>query len=745
MRSRIEELPIEDQAALTNGATFWRTHGVAAAGIPALLLADGPHGIRRQPDEYNFGIGESLPATCFPPAVALGATFDAQLVRQVGAAIGREARALGVDVLLGPGLNLKRSPLGGRNFEYYSEDPWLSGQLAAGMVDGIQSEGVAATAKHFAANNQETDRLRVSSEVDERTLRELYLRAFEHVVRAARPWAVMCSYNSINGVPAAENGWLLTEVLRQEWGYDGVVVSDWGAVADRVASLKAGLDLQMPAAGRQPTDAIVGAIASGDLDPGVLAAAARRMATLAERTRAATAERVDPARQQAIAREAAARAVVLLKNDGLLPLQPSSSIAVIGALAAQPRIQGGGSSRVNPTSTDNLLAALRERYVETPIEYAPGYSLDATDPRTLARLQEEATVVAGTCATTVLVVGLPDAAEAEGADRTSLALPDDQLDLIAAVLDVAPRTVIVLVAGGVVDVAPFDEQAGAIVHGWLLGQAGGSALCDILVGDVVPSGRLAETIPLSLKDVPSYLHFPGDSGAVRYGEGLFVGYRGHDALGHHVRYPFGHGLSYTQFDYSDLEVLPTRNGVRVEFLLQNTGQRRGREIAQLYVGVQGSSVARPPRELKGVCLRDLEPGTRRSATIEVCWDELRYWDTTVRQWRLEGGHYEFSVGASSRDLRLTAVVHVVGDEKPSGLSPQSTLGEILANPAARDRLVEVVRARMPAETAEHVIGESGWAEMMAAFPFSRIAAWPGLDLDPGEVRAIILGDGPPGR
>lgn len=737
----IDGLSIEEQAILTGGATFWRTHAIERAGVPALLLADGPHGIRRQPDEYNFGIGESLPATCFPPAVALGATFDARLVRRVGAAIGREARALDVDVVLGPGLNLKRSPLGGRNFEYYSEDPWLSGRLAAALVEGVQSEGVAACAKHFVANNQETDRLRVSAQIDERTLRELYLRSFEHVIRVARPWMVMCAYNSVNGVPAAENGWLLTSVLREEWDYDGVVVSDWGAVGDRVAALRAGLDLQMPAAGRQGADALLQAVAAGELAPEAVAAAGERIVTLGTRVRAVTAGPVDPEGHHLLAREAAARAVVLLKNDGVLPLDPTSPIAVIGALATQPRIQGGGSSRVNPTRADDLLTALRDRCPHTRIEHAPGYSLDQCDPRRANQLRDDGVALARECPNVVLIVGLPDAAEAEGADRTTLALPGDQLALINAVLDVAPRAAIVLVAGGVVDVAPFDERARALMHSWLLGQAGGSALSDILVGDISPSGRLAESIPLRLEDAPSFLHFPGDSGTVHHGEGLFVGYRGHDALGQNVRYPFGHGLSYTQFAYSDLEVVPTRNGVRVEFVMQNVGQRPGREIAQLYVGVPGSAVARPPRELKGVSVRDLEPGARRSATIEVAWGDLRYWDAAEHRWRLEGGLYEFSVGASSRDLRLTATVPVVGEEPGRRLTAESTLGEILADPAARQRLSEAVRARMAPETAEHVIGESGWAEMMAAFPFARIAGWPGLELGPEQVKAIIHGSG----
>lgn len=574
---------LAELASLTSGETFWRTQSIERLGVRGLLLADGPHGIRRQPDEHSFGIGDSLPATCFPPAVALASTFDAKLVRRVGAAIGREARALEVDVVLGPGLNLKRSPLGGRNFEYFAEDPWLSGRLAAAMVEGIQSAGVAACPKHFAANNQETDRLRVSAEIDERTLRELYLRSFEYVVRTARPWSLMCAYNAVNGVPAAENQWLLDTVLRKEWGFDGVVISDWGAVGDRVAALRAGLDLQMPATAGRGDARVVRAVEVGDLDSAVVELSATRVLRLADRVGHPVAKAIDVEAHHRLAREAAARAVVLLKNDrDLLPLSASGPVAVIGALATRPRIQGGGSSRVNPTRSDDLVSALRERLAATEIGFAEGYSDESG--RDAAALRRDAVLLARGADTTLLVLGLPEGAEAEGQDRATLSLPTDQLALVDAVLEVAQRVVVVLVGGGVVDIGHFDARVPALVASWLLGQAGGAALCDVLVGDVSPSGRLAETIPMRLEDVPSYLHFPGDSGRVRYAEGLFVGYRGHDATGSAVGYPFGHGLSYTRFRYTELEVLVTRRGIRVELLVENVGRRRGREVVQLYEG-----------------------------------------------------------------------------------------------------------------------------------------------------------------
>ncbi|MGC4154537.1 MAG: beta-glucosidase [Propionicimonas sp.] len=746
MTGRLEDATLAERASLTSGETFWRTQSIGRLGIRGLLLADGPHGIRRQPDEHNFGIGESLLATCFPPAVALASTFDTHLVRCVGAAIGREARTLEVDVVLGPGLNLKRSPLGGRNFEYYSEDPWLSGRLAAAMVEGIQSEGVAACAKHFAVNNQETDRLRVSAEVDERTLRELYLRSFEHVVRSARPWMVMCAYNGVNGVPASSNRWLLDTVLRQEWGFDGVVVSDWGAVGDPVAALAAGLDLQMPATGGRSDAVVVRAVEEGRLAAEVVDRSAARVLRLVDRVDTGPVPVADPDAHHRLAREAAGRGIVLLKNDGgLLPLDGSGSIAVIGALAVRPRIQGGGSSRVNPTRVDELVGALRQRLAPSRVDFAAGYPDRPGDEQ--AGLIGEAVALARRAGTTIVVLGLPEDAEAEGVDRTTLSLPAEQLALVDAVVAATARVAVVLVGGGVIDVGPFDDRVPAIVAGWLLGQAGGAALCDILTGDVTPSGRLPETIPMRLEDSPSALHFPGDSGTVRYGEGLFVGYRGHDALGQPVRYPFGHGLSYTRFGYSDLEVLVTRQGVRVELLVENVGERRGREVVQLYVGVAGSAVTRPRRELKGVAIVDLEPGARRSTSVEVPWQELRYWDVAARRWVLESGPYEFAVGASSRDLRLAATVEIVGDEDRAQLTTESTLGELLADPAVRERLHAVVSERMGADAAEHVVGRSGWATMMASFPFARVAAWPGLDLSDDDVNRVVYGtaEGVPGR
>ena len=728
------DLTVEEQAALVTGATFWRTAAVDRVGMRGLLLVDGPHGVRRQLDEHSLGVGGSAPATCFPPAVAVAATFDVELAERVGRALARETRAQGADVLLGPGLNLKRSPLGGRNFEYYSEDPWLSGRLAAAMVIGIQGEGVAACPKHFAVNNQETDRLRVSAEVDERTLHELYLRSFRHVVQRARPWSMMSAYNAVNGVPASENRLLLTEILRDDWGFDGVVISDWGAVGDRVRAAEAGLDLQMPADAGHGARRIRQALDDGSLDPGVLETAADRVLTLHERVTATLATPPDVDEHHALAREVATRAIVLLRNDGdLLPLPPGRDIALLGALATEWRVQGGGSSRVNPFRVDGLVESLSSAV--GGVRVAAGYRLD--DVRD-DLLRADAVALAASAASTVLVLGLPEHAEAEGVDRTTLALPVEQLRLLDEVSAVTDRLVVVVVAGGVVDLEPV--RAPALLAAGLLGQAGAGALVDVLTGAVSPSGRLAETVPRRLSDVPSSLEFPGAGGSTRHSEGLFVGYRGHDALGHEVEFPFGHGLSYTSFDYGPLVVEVTPSEVIARTSVRNTGARRGREIVQVYAGVDGSRVVRVPRQLCGVAVVDLERGEERVVEVRVPIDELRYWEVGAG-WRLEEATYRFWVGASSRDLRGEAAVEL-GDRRPeSAVSTGSTIAELMARPEIRERFTRILLERVGAAVAEDVVGESGWAVMMGSFPFDRVARWPGLELDDTAITWIVSGAG----
>ncbi len=671
---------INDKIALTGGADFWNTHAIEADGLPRMTMTDGPHGVRLQTASADhIGINDSVPATCFPPAVGLASTWNPALLEEVGAALAEECRALNVGVLLGPGMNIKRSPLCGRNFEYFAEDPLVAGELASALVNGIQGGGVGTSVKHFAANNQETDRMRRDSQVDERTLREVYLRGFAKVVRAARPWTIMCSYNKLNGTQVSENHWLLTEVLRDEWGYDGVVVSDWGAVWNRVEALKAGLDLEMPA-NQQHEDAVRDALAAGEIDEATIDQAYRRVEDMVRKGLAGLADApdgFDVEAHHALARRTAEEAVVLLSNDGILPLTPQTRVAVVGEFARTPRYQGAGSSRVNPTRLDNALDAI-SAIVGHDVPFAPGFTT-APGQDLPASAHDDAIAVARDADVVLAFLGLGESHESEGYDRETCDLPAEQLALLKDLLSANPNVVVVLSNGSSV-LLPFADKVRAIVEGWLLGQAGGAALADVVFGAVNPSGKLTETIPRRLEDVPSFLHFPGDDSGVRYGEGLFVGYRGYDAAGTEVAFPFGHGLSYTSFDYSDLGVVANDSGLAVTVTVTNTGGRAGREVVQAYVSVPASRVVRVPRELKGFAAVTLEPGESRQVEIAIAAEELSYWSVIDSGWVTEGGTYVVEVGSSSRDLRLTASAQVAGNEPFRPLSLTSTVAEAVAVP-----------------------------------------------------------------
>lgn len=742
----ISGLSVEEKAALTSGESFWRTKAVG--DIPSVMLTDGPHGLRKQREGGDhLGIGDSVPATCFPPAVALGSSWDVELVERVGTALGVESSIEDVAVLLGPGINIKRSPLCGRNFEYLSEDPIVSGALGAALVRGIQSQGVGASLKHFAANNQEDDRMRSSSDVDPRPLREIYLRGFQRVVEDAQPHTVMCSYNRINGVFASENRWLLTDVLRDEWGFQGLVVSDWGAVSDRVAALRAGLDLEMPGNAGLSDAAVVAAVGDSSLDVSLLDASAARVAALA--TRWAETERVegplDVDAHHALAREAAGRSIVLLKNDvpasgdrPLLPLDTDRSIAVIGAFAEKPRYQGAGSSMIRPTRLDDALTAIRA--VAGDVAYAPGFSLAAeVDADESTRLRDEAVAAASGADVAVVFAGLPARLESEGYDRDDIDLPADQLAVIEAVVAANPRTVVVLSNGGVVTL-PFSRSVPAIVEGWLLGQAGGSATADVLFGTVNPSGKLTETVPLRLEDTPAFLNFPGEEGHVRYGEGLFVGYRWYDARRMQVEYPFGHGLSYTTFSYGDASASVTVSGdIEVRVTVTNTGERSGREVVQVYTSLAGSHVQRPPRELKGFGVIELEPGASGEVAVTVRREDLAYWDVRADRWVVEGGEYTIEVGASSRDLRATVSAAVDGDQVRLPLTRESSLGEVLAHPVAGP-MVQGALAGMSElfDGASSIMPEGVSMErMMASFPIGRVGMMSGGQVTPDMIDGLL--------
>ncbi|SEE74382.1 glycoside hydrolase family 3 N-terminal domain-containing protein [Ruania alba] len=703
------ELTLEEKASLCSGQDFWHTQAIERLGIPAVMVTDGPHGLRKQAGATDHvGLNDSVPATCFPSAAGLGSTWDRDLLHHVGAALGAETRANDVAVLLGPGVNMKRSPLCGRNFEYVSEDPYLAGELATELVQGIQSRGVGTSLKHFAANNQETDRMRISAEIDERTLREIYLPAFEKVVTRAQPWTVMCAYNKVNGTYASQDPWLLTEVLRDEWGFEGLVVSDWGAVDDRAAGVAAGLDLEMPSSHGINDAAIVTAVREGRLAEADLDTAVTRVLTMVARAQPALAEpgTADLTAHHALAREVATRSAVLLKNpDGVLPLAAdglAGSAVLIGELARTPRYQGAGSSQVNPTRLETILGAFAERGLDLP--FAAGYRLaEAEKPggaaesetRDDAALRAEA-VFAATGKTAVLVLGLPAADESEGYDREHLDIPASHLDLLREISAVAQRTVVLLANGSAVAVSEWEHRVDALLELWLGGQAGGSAAADLLLGDAAPSGRLAESIPVRLADVPAQLNFPGENGTVRYGEGIFIGYRGLDAPGREVSYPFGHGLTYTTFDYADLTVdvaeVTDQTGagdvvVRAGVTVRNTGDRAGVAVPQLYLGRPGSAVARPPRELKGFARVYLAPGQEQRIELTVTRRELSHWDVHAHGWAVEPGPLRVAVGASSRDLPLEQVTELVAPALRRPLSEDATISEWLEHPQAGPELL----------------------------------------------------------
>ena len=764
-------LTVPQKAALCLGSDFWHTAPVGEAGIEAVMLSDGPHGLRKQRERgADASLRASVPATCFPTASALGCSWDPGLAREVGAALGAEARAQDIAVVLGPGINIKRHPLCGRNFEYFSEDPHLSGRLAAAMVDGLQSQRVGGCVKHFAANNQETDRMRVSADVDERTLREIYLAAFEHVVTSARPWLVMCSYNKVNGEYASQHRWLLTDVLRGEWGFDGLVVSDWGAVHDRVAALRAGLDLEMPPQLGVSDRAIIDAVAAGTLDEGVLDRSAGRVLRLVHRSRDREPAELDAAAQHALARRAAAQSMVLLKNDGVLPLvgAPGLTVAVIGEFARTPRFQGAGSSQVNPTRVDIPLDELAAALPDATIRFAPGYRLDGGSPRPWPAaapgpapdsgpasgpgpatgsgpdLAAEAVSAAADADVVLVFLGLPAAEESEGFDRARFDLPDVQTSLLARLAEAVPGPPIVAVLfnGGAVRTSTWDHAASAVLECWLAGQATGSAVTDVLTGAVNPSGRLAETIPLRLADCPAYLNFPGEEGHVRYGEGVFAGYRGYDALDRQVAYPFGHGLSYCTFSYRGLRISQAGSAdagdlaVTVRCTIANTGGRAGAEVAQAYVSDPAAAVPRPPRELKAFAKISLEPGAEREVTFTLTARDLSYWSAIHRRWVLEPGEFRIGVGASSRDIRLSAAITVEATPPALPLSGTSTLAEWLADPAGGQVLRDALGTRADGRPGG-ILGSEELLAIIGNMPLATLAGFPGLGVTPDMIGMLV--------
>ncbi|WP_163537965.1 glycoside hydrolase family 3 C-terminal domain-containing protein [Gracilibacillus sp. YIM 98692] len=687
IRQLIEQMTLEEKVGMCSGLDFWFLKGVERLGIPSIMVTDGPHGLRKQAEDADhLGLSNSVPATCFPSAVGLASSWDRKLIEKVGIALGEEAQAENVGVLLGPGANIKRSPLCGRNFEYFSEDPYLSSEMAANHIKGIQSQGVGTSLKHFAANNQEHRRMSTNAVVDERTLREIYLASFEQAVKKAEPWTVMCSYNKVNGEFAAESKNLLTDILRDEWGFEGFVVSDWGAVNERVDGLEAGLELEMPSSYGLGDNKILAAVKSGKLSEVKLDRAVQRllriifMAVDYQKEDAS----YDKKEHHQLAKQVASEGMVLLKNDrDVLPLSEDNDIAVIGALAKKPRYQGGGSSHINPTQLDDIYEEMkRTASGESNIAYAQGYDLDSD--KVDDQLVEEAKRAATQSDAAVLFIGLPDRYESEGYDRVHLDIPENQRQLIEEVAKVQPNVIVVLSNGAPIEM-PWLDKAKAVLEGYLGGQALGGAITDILFGNVNPSGKLAETFPIKLSDNPSYLNFPGEGDTVEYKEGIFVGYRYYDTKEVEPLFPFGYGLSYTTFEYSDLSIsqkdLQDTDTVTVKVTVKNTGEVAGKEVVQLYVKDVDSSVIRPEKELKGFEKVALQPGEAKEVSFTLDKRAFAYYNVELQDWHVETGDFEILIGKSSQDIVLKDSIHVTSTVPvQQTIHRNTTVGDLLANP-----------------------------------------------------------------
>ena len=719
LQELIGKMTLEEKASLCSGADFWHTESVERLGIPAMMVSDGPHGLRKQDQEADhLGVNDSIKAVCFPAGCGTAASFNRELITGMGEVLGEECQAEGVGVILGPAVNIKRSPLCGRNFEYYSEDPMVASEMAGALIKGVQSKNVGTSIKHFLANNQETRRMSSSSEVDERTLREIYLAAFEGAVSSQKPWTVMCSYNKINGTYAAEHKEALTDILRGEWGFDGFVVSDWGAVNKRVPDLEAGLDLEMPASGGINDKQIVDAVKEGRLEESVLDRAVERILNIVyrfEENRNKSAV-FDRDKDHEYAKKVAEETIVLLKNeDGLLPLPEKEEIAFIGKYARQPRFQGGGSSHINSHKVTGAWDVVKDW---GSITFAEGYGdqEDVTDEALIAEAVEKA----GKAQAAVIFAGLPDAFESEGFDRSHMGMPNCQNELINRVAAVQPNTIVVLHNGSPVEM-PWADQVKGIVEAYLSGQAVGAAVVDILFGKVNPSAKLPETFPYKLEDNPSYLYYLGEGDKVEYREGVFVGYRYYDTKKMDVRFPFGYGLSYTTFAYSNLKLsaaqIKDTDTLTVSVDVTNTGSMAGKEVVQLYVSDVESTVIRPVKELKGFDKVDLQPGETKTVTFTLGKRAFAYWNTQIHDWHVESGEFRILVGKSSRDIQLEETVTVESTVKlPVHFTLDSTFGDLMQDKKAREILEPMMKLDMVGgqEEDSDVAASAISSEMMEA-------------------------------
>lgn len=696
IESIIQQMTLEEKAGLVTGATAWTTTPIERLGVPEILVADGPHGIRRTPDIHSLGL-LGLPATCFPTASLLSSTWNQELIWELGQALAEEAISLKVDVVLGPGNNMKRSPLCGRNFEYLSEDPYLAGELATALINGIQSKGVGTSLKHFAVNNQEYERFRVNAIVDERALREIYLPAFEAAVKNGKPWTVMCAYNKLNGSYCSEHYELLTEILKNEWGFEGFVVSDWGAVHDRVDALKGGLDLEMPGPRPRRTQAVVDAVNSGELDVATLNESVRRLLKII--FKAAQTPKGGAYNQTAhhtLARKIAGEGMVLLKNNGILPLKNPGSIAMIGRSAQHAHFQGGGSSRINATQVDVPFNELRTLLPGSELTFSEGYADSGEFDQGLI---DEAAHLASTADVALLFIALPISKESEGYDRPDIDLTEQQVALIKAVSAAQPKTIVVLNNGSAVSMSTWIDDVAAVLESWMMGQAGGGAIADVLTGKVNPSGKLSETFPIRTEDTPSYINFPGSGGEVRYGEGIFIGYRFYDTTKKPVLFPFGYGLSYTTFEYSNPKLSATTfkdtDGLTVSVDVTNTGAVPGKEVVQVYVRDQASALTRPEKELKAFAKVELQPGETKTVTLSLNFRSFAYYHPAYKQWITEDGAVDILIGASSHDIRFTETATIESTlALPGILTRESTIRDWLADKHGRAVFEQVYQNMM---------------------------------------------------
>lgn len=700
----LAQMTLEEKVALCDGENFWNLKAMEKYDIPSIMVCDGPHGLRKKDySKKGDSLSNSVPAISYPTAATTAASWDPELLYEMGVALGKKCLKEEVGVLLGPGINMKRSPLCGRNFEYFSEDPVLAGELAAGFINGVQSMGVGTSLKHFCANSQETRRMTCDSVVDERALREIYLTAFEIAVKKARPWTVMNSYNKINGVHGSENRHTQTEILRDEWGFDGVVVSDWGAVNDRVLGFKNGNDLEMPSSSGSGTKKIVEAVKNGEIDEALVNERALNMLNLIKKAADGAKKNYayNDADDQPFARKVAAESMVLLKNDGILPLKKDGKIAVIGELARTPRYQGAGSSHINPTKLDNTLEEIAK--LGFNVEFAQGYELSNKKAKKNDKLIAKAAELAKTCDTAVVFIGLTDEYEAEGFDRTHMNLPEAHDKLVAEIVK-ANKNVVVVLAGGSPVEMPWADDVTAILNSYLGGQAGAGAVADILSGAVNPSGKLPETYPMCYNCTPAKNNFPGNPASVEYRESVYIGYRYYDKIEKKVRFPFGFGLSYTTFEYSDIKLdkasMTDEDTLTVKFNVKNTGKVAGYEIAQLYVSDKESTIYRPVKELKGFKKVWLEPGETKEVSIELSKRAFAFYNVNINDWCVESGDFDILVGASSADIKLTATVNVTAPavEIPdySKVAPLYYTGEVQNVP--EEQFVAVLGRELPPST-----------------------------------------------